>query len=90
MASIGMTIEEWFESCRKQKERQKYARKHGVCLRCGRLFPPNRQTLCPRCRKEVDEILAKRREGMRREVRHDDNDGSGEEVTPCKARGCAK
>ena len=58
MASIGMTIEEWFESCRKQKERQKYARKHGVCLRCGRLFPPNRQTLCPRCRKALNELLA--------------------------------
>jgi len=43
-------------------KRFEYAREHGVCVRCGAEFEPNGHTVCPRCRKEVDEILAKRRE----------------------------
>lgn len=35
-----------------------YAREHGVCVRCGAKFEPNGHTVCPRCRKILDMILA--------------------------------
>ena len=35
-----------------------YAREHGVCVRCGAEFEPNGHTVCPRCRKALNELLA--------------------------------
>ena len=39
-----------------------YAREHGVCVRCGAKFEPNGHTVCPRCRKILDTILAEVRQ----------------------------
>lgn len=39
-------------------KRFEYAREHGVCVRCGAKFEPNGHTVCPRCRKALNELLA--------------------------------
>ena len=43
-------------------DRFEYARKHGICTRCGTKFEPDGHTVCPRCREILDTILAKVRQ----------------------------
>ena len=43
-------------------KRFEYARENGICVRCGAEFEPNGHTVCPRCRKALDEMLAEVRQ----------------------------
>ena len=53
-----MAEDERNEEVMRESARRAYARENGVCLRCGAKFPPNGRTLCPRCRKALDEAHA--------------------------------
>ena len=46
------------ERARWARQNRSEAREHGICVRCGAKFEPNGHTVCPRCRKALNELLA--------------------------------
>lgn len=55
---IVVTDEERIKTAKRACKRNEYAREHGVCVRCHKSFEPDVHTLCPRCRKALNELLA--------------------------------
>ena len=50
------------ERARWARQNRSEAREHGVCVRCGTKFEPDGHTVCQRCRKILDTILAEVRQ----------------------------
>ena len=57
-----MTDEERIETAKRACKRNEYAREHGVCVRCHKSFEPDGHTLCPECRRKMNDILQNVRE----------------------------
>ena len=57
-----MTDEERIETAKRACKRNEYAREHGVCVRCHKSFEPDGHTLCPHCRRKMNDILQNVRE----------------------------
>ena len=57
-----MTDEERIETAKRACKRNEYARERGVCVRCHKSFEPDGHTLCPECRRKMNDILQNVRE----------------------------
>ena len=57
-----MTDEERIKTAKRARKRNAYAREHGVCVRCHKSFEPDGHTLCPECRRKMNDILQNVRE----------------------------
>ena len=53
-----MTDDECKARARYARKNRSEAREKGICARCGAKFEPNGHTVCPRCRKALNELLA--------------------------------